>query len=39
MLQYPEIFIPLRQTLFLETEVIQAKLGEQGGCSISIIDF
>jgi hypothetical protein len=25
-LQYPEIFIPLRQTLFLETEVIRSEI-------------
>jgi hypothetical protein len=35
----PETFIPRRQTVFLGTEVIQAKSGEQGGCSISAIDL
>jgi histone deacetylase complex regulatory component SIN3 len=37
-LQYLEIFVPLRQTLFLETARSQLE-GEQGGCSISIIDL
>jgi hypothetical protein len=33
--QYPEIFIPLKQTLLLET----AKPGEKGGSSNSEIEF
>jgi hypothetical protein len=39
-LQYPEIFVPLRQTLFLETARGHLEPNrEYGGCSISVIDF
>jgi hypothetical protein len=37
-LQYPEIFITLRQTLFLETEVIQNQI-KGSGYSISVVNI
>jgi hypothetical protein len=40
-LQYPEIFVPLGQTLFLVTAMSRSEpnQGERMGCSISVIDF
>jgi hypothetical protein len=40
-LQYPEIFVPLRQDFIFwnSQKPFGSKSGEQGGCSISVIDF